>query len=165
MRIRIRIPGSIPLTDGPGSGSKSGSYFFLHWFKFLRMQKGKISFHIFLLITCQQAHHIQSKKFNFLLKFYVKILLCRHYFSPLNTSTKKGKDPEPDPYLWLMDPAGSERLKNMQILRIWTQHWLVQCLLYLDALVRAEIEIILSGVGDVRVHSGSWNRVSFSKLQ
>jgi hypothetical protein len=30
-------------------------------------------------------------------KFYVKILFCRHYFSPLNTFMRKGKDPEPDP--------------------------------------------------------------------
>jgi hypothetical protein len=51
----------------------------------------------FFLITCQQKHHLQSKKSNFLLKFCVKILLCRHYFSPLNTSMRKGKDPEPDP--------------------------------------------------------------------
>ncbi len=27
-----------------------------------------------------------------------------HYFSPLNTFMRKGKDPEPDPYLWPMDP-------------------------------------------------------------
>jgi hypothetical protein len=36
----------------------------------------------------------------------VKTLFCRHYFSPLITSMRKGKDPEPDPdpYLWIMDP-------------------------------------------------------------
>ncbi len=45
----------------------------------------------------KQAHHLQSKKFNFLLKFCVKILFCRHYFSPLNTSMRKGKVPQPDP--------------------------------------------------------------------
>jgi hypothetical protein len=27
-----------------------------------------------------------------------------HYFSLLNTFIKKGKDPDPDPYLLLMDP-------------------------------------------------------------
>jgi hypothetical protein len=32
----------------------------------------------------------------FLLKFCVKILFCRHYFSTLNTFLRKGKDPEPD---------------------------------------------------------------------
>ncbi len=35
-------------------------------------------------------------------KFCAKILFCKHYFSPLNTFMRKGKDP--DPYLWLMDP-------------------------------------------------------------
>ncbi len=57
---------------------------------------------IFLLIFSHnmlQAHHLQSKKFNFLLKFCVKMLLCRHYFSTLNTIMRKGKDPDPDPYL------------------------------------------------------------------
>ncbi len=98
---RIRFPGSVPLTNGSGSGSNSGSDFFLHWF--LRMSKKKIF--IFFLITCQQAHHLQSKKFNFLLNVCVKILFCRHYFNPLNTSMRKGKDP----HLWirrirLMDP-------------------------------------------------------------
>jgi hypothetical protein len=42
VRIRIRIPRSIPLTNG-------------------------------FLITCQQAHHLQSKKFNFLLKICVSV--------------------------------------------------------------------------------------------
>ena len=41
-------------------------------------------------------------KFNFMLKFCVKILFCKHCFSPLNTFMRKGKDP--NPYLWLMDP-------------------------------------------------------------
>jgi hypothetical protein len=38
------------------------------------------------------------KKLNFLLKFCVKILLCKHYFSPLNAFRRKGKDPDPDLY-------------------------------------------------------------------
>ncbi len=58
------------------------------------------------------VHHHQSKKFNFLLKFCVKMLFCRYYFSPLNTFMTKRKDPEPDPdpepdlhpHIWLMDP-------------------------------------------------------------
>ncbi len=29
---------------------------------------------------------------------------CKHYFSPLNTFMRKGKDPGPDPYPWLTDP-------------------------------------------------------------
>jgi hypothetical protein len=32
-------------------------------------------------------------KFNFLLKFCVNFLFCNHYFSPLNTFLRKGKDP------------------------------------------------------------------------
>ncbi len=56
-----------------------------------RMQK-KIFFSYFFLITWPQTHHLQSKKFNFLLSFCVKILFCRHYF---NTFMRKGKDPDP----------------------------------------------------------------------
>ncbi len=37
-------------------------------------------------------------------KLCVKILFCTHYFSPLNTFMRKGK--ESDPYLWLTDPEG-----------------------------------------------------------
>jgi hypothetical protein len=47
------------------------------------------------LIICPQVHHLQFKKFNFLLRFGVKMLFCRHYFSPLNTFMRKGKDPDP----------------------------------------------------------------------
>jgi hypothetical protein len=59
----------------------------------------KIFFLFFFIITCPEAHHLQSKKFNFLLKLFVKILFCRHYFSPLTIFMRKGKDPDPDPYL------------------------------------------------------------------
>jgi hypothetical protein len=45
----------------------------------------------------KQTHHLQSKKYKFFLKFCGKILFCRHYFSPLNTSMRKGKVPQPDP--------------------------------------------------------------------
>jgi hypothetical protein len=33
-------------------------------------------------------------------------MFCKHYFSPLNTFIRKGKDPEldPDPHLLLVDP-------------------------------------------------------------
>jgi hypothetical protein len=91
--VRIRISGSVPLTNG------SGSDYFLHWFK-----RCKSLFLSVFLITCPQAHHLQSKKFYILLTFSVKILFCRHYFSPLNTFMRKGKDPDPDPYLWIIDP-------------------------------------------------------------
>ena len=64
----------------------------------------KLFFFHFFLITYPQAHYLQSKKLKVLLKFCVKILFCGQYFSPLITCMWKGKDPEPDPYLWLMDP-------------------------------------------------------------
>jgi hypothetical protein len=51
----------------------------------------KYLFLYFFLTTCPQAHHLQPKKFNFLLNFCVKILFCRHYF---NTYMRKGKDPD-----------------------------------------------------------------------
>ena len=44
----------------------------------------------------------KSLKFNFSYKFCVKILFSKHFFSPLNTFMRKGKDP--DRYLWLTDP-------------------------------------------------------------
>jgi hypothetical protein len=34
----------------------------------------------FFLLTYQQVHHLQSKKFNFLQKFSVKILFCQAFF-------------------------------------------------------------------------------------
>ncbi len=51
-----------------------------------------------------------------MLKFSVNILLCKHYFGPLNTFIRKGKDPEPDsvPYLSLT-VSGFWRAKNMRI--------------------------------------------------
>ncbi len=55
------------------------------------------------------------KFFFLLLKFCVKILFCKHYFSPLNTFMRKGKDPDPDSYLWLKNGSGSGRPKNIQI--------------------------------------------------
>ena len=67
-------------------------------------------------MTYPQANHLQSKKFNFLLKFCVKMLFYRLYFSPLNTFMRKGKNPVPDldPYLWLMDPnpGGSKTCRS-----------------------------------------------------
>jgi hypothetical protein len=59
----------------------------------------KYFLNLFFLITCSQAACPQSSKFYFFLKFCVKILFCKHYFSPLNTFMRKVKDPDPDPYL------------------------------------------------------------------
>ncbi len=38
------------------------------------------------------------------------MLFCRHYFSPLNTFMRKGKDPDPKPktYLRQMDPGAQK---------------------------------------------------------
>jgi hypothetical protein len=87
--VRIRIPGSVPylrlMDPDPNcffidskDGKKKFSYFFLE---------------------LSHSHHLQSIKYNFLLKFCVKILFCRHYFSPLNTFMRKGKGSDPNPYL------------------------------------------------------------------
>jgi hypothetical protein len=53
--------------------------------------KKKYFFPYFFLLTYSQAYSFQSYKFNFLLKFYFD----KHYFSPLNTFMRKGKDPDP----------------------------------------------------------------------
>ncbi len=66
--------GSVPLTNGSDS--------FLHWCK----KK-------YLFLPWPKAHHLQSKKLNYLLKCCAKILFCGHYFSPLSTFMRKGKDP------------------------------------------------------------------------
>ncbi len=63
---------------------------------FINCKDAKKNFSHFFLITCQQVHHRQSKKFKFLLKFCVEILLCKHYFSQLNTFMRNWKDPETD---------------------------------------------------------------------
>jgi hypothetical protein len=54
VRIRIRIPGPIPLTNGSGSGSDPAldpTPFFIDF---------KDAKKCFLLITCPQAHYLQS---------------------------------------------------------------------------------------------------------
>ncbi len=49
-------------------------------------------------------------------KFCIKISFCNYYFSPLNTSMRKVKDP--DPYLCNGSRCGYGIPKNIQILRI-----------------------------------------------
>ncbi len=63
--VRIRIHGSVPLTNGSGYDS------FFQW---------KYGQKIF--ITYPQAHYFQSLIYGFKDKFCVKILFCKHYFSP-----------------------------------------------------------------------------------
>jgi hypothetical protein len=84
--------GSVTFWCGAGSGSPDPYLWLMDpvpdrdptlnttpFFIVLRMQKIFL-FSYFFLITCPQAHHLQSKNFNYLLKFYVTILFCRHYF-------------------------------------------------------------------------------------
>ncbi len=54
----------------------------------------------FVYFTHRYVHHFQSKKLNFLLKYF----LVEHYFSLLNLFMWQEKDP--DPYIWLLDPGG-----------------------------------------------------------
>ncbi len=42
-------------------------------------------------------------KIIFLPKNLAKILFCKHFFSPLNTFIRKWKNPDPDPYHWLIN--------------------------------------------------------------
>jgi hypothetical protein len=86
--MRIQIPASIILTNGFGSGSDPDPTTYLTSFYIDFKDAKKI---------CQQAHHLQSKKFIFLLKFCVYIFYLQALFTPLTTSMRKGKDPEPDP--------------------------------------------------------------------
>jgi hypothetical protein len=64
----------------------------------LRMQKKKFS----LSFSDNWTYNLILIKF-LLPKFVCKILFCKYYFSPLNAFMIKGKDPNPDPYLWLME--------------------------------------------------------------
>jgi hypothetical protein len=69
--------------------------YMIPFFRDFRMQK--IYFFIFFSHNFPTGTLSSVLKFFFLLKFCVKILFCKHYFSPLNTFMRKGKDPEPDP--------------------------------------------------------------------
>jgi len=59
----------------------------------LKDAKKYLFFFIFFSYNLPTGTSSQPKKINFLLKF------CRHYLSTLNTFMRKGKDPEPNPYL------------------------------------------------------------------
>ncbi len=52
-------------------------------------------------------------KILFLLKFCVKLLFCKHYFSPFNSLMRKGKDPAGS--ISLTNESGSGRPKNIRI--------------------------------------------------
>jgi hypothetical protein len=67
-----------------------------HFFIDFKDAKKNIFFTFFSHKLAHRYKHLQSKKLNFWLKFGVKMLFCRHYFSPLNTFMRNGKDPDPD---------------------------------------------------------------------
>ncbi len=76
--------GSVPLTNGSGSGRPgSGSP---------TLKKKEYLF-------------VPKDTWNLLLDFATTVnddlanFFCKHYFSPLNISMRKGKDPDPDPYI------------------------------------------------------------------
>jgi hypothetical protein len=101
--LRIRIRGSVPLTYR----SRSDYRYFLQW---LSGWRKKILYFFLTTFPQVQAHYLQSLTSCFKEKFCVKILFCKHYFSPLNVFIRNGKDlgPEQHPYLWLTDsdPGG-----------------------------------------------------------
>jgi hypothetical protein len=90
--VRIRIRRSIPMTNGSSQDPTPDPTSFFSDFK---DAKKIIFFHIFFLTTYLWHIIFSLKKFNFLHKFSVKILFCKHYFSPLNTFVRIGKDPDP----------------------------------------------------------------------
>ncbi len=75
--VRIRIRGSVPLTNGSGSGSNSWSASFLQWLKKCKI----IYFFIFFSYKLPAGT--------------IKILFCKHY-------CRKGKDLDPDPQHWFL---------------------------------------------------------------
>ncbi len=80
IRILIRIHGSMPLTNGSGSGS----CYFRHWLS-RGQQKTNFLCEVFLLITFWR---------------------CKVFLTIFAWWYEKDPDPEsnPDPYLWLVDP-------------------------------------------------------------
>ncbi len=82
--------------SAPVLGSESDS--FLQWLKGCKKN------FLFFLSTYPQALYLQSLIYCFKDKLCVKILFCKHFFRPLNTFMRKGKDPDPDLDHWLTDP-------------------------------------------------------------
>ncbi len=93
--VRIRILGSVPLTNGSGCGSvpKSSVTFrmqknlcFSYFFLFKLMKLNFKSFKIVKICLMIKIKFLQEN-------FCIKILFCNDYFSPLNTFMRKRKDP------------------------------------------------------------------------
>jgi hypothetical protein len=88
VRIQIRIRTSVPLANGSGSPDPDPTpdpTTFFNDFKDLI----KIHFSYFFLISYPQVHHLQSKKFNFLQTFCVKILFFQEFFQSTQHSYGK----------------------------------------------------------------------------
>jgi hypothetical protein len=106
VRIQIRIRGSIPLTNGSDpdptpffSDFKDAKCFFLHF----------ISYNL-----VPTTYYLLSQKLNFWLKFCVKILFCKHYFSLHNTFMREGSGAGFGS-VPLTNGSGPGRPKNMRI--------------------------------------------------
>jgi hypothetical protein len=62
------------------------------------------------------------------IKFFAKkVLFCKHYFSPLDTFMRKGKDP--DPYLFISG-SGSRMPKNIRIPNTKELRIIASCYVY-----------------------------------
>jgi hypothetical protein len=68
------------------------------FFRDFKKAKKLLFFSMFFSYTLP-PDYLRYSNLNFLLKFCVKILFCKHYFSPPHTNMRKGNDPEQDPYL------------------------------------------------------------------
>jgi hypothetical protein len=77
------------------------------------LRKQKNIFFIFFSYNLPAGTLSTVFKFNFLLKFCIKILFCKHYFSLLNTFMRKEKDPDPDPYIRLKDPDPDREARKL----------------------------------------------------
>ncbi len=94
--------GSASLTNGSGSGSGSNSGF-------------RIRLHS--SVTLRMLTLSSALKITFLQTFFVKILFCKHLFMI------KGKDPDPDLYLWPMDPDPCQPKNKANPADPDPQHW------------------------------------------
>ncbi len=154
---------------------------FLQWLQGCKKKKKKIS-SSFFLITYLQAHYLYSSKFDFWLKLCVKFYLEALFQSAQHLYEKKGKYPDPDPYLWLLDPdpggpkkcgscgSGSPTLEtiitviNICTVLTWRSSCLIssrQAAMYLPSLSRLfllQVNIISFLKTGFRIRSYSFNR-------
>ncbi len=98
-----------------------------------KIKDSKIFVHTFFLWLTRRHIIFSLKNLIFSQNFVLKSLFCKHYFSRLNTFMKKGKDLEPDAYIWPMDPdpdpGGSKtwRIGSPTLIkRITLDQWVMQ---------------------------------------